>query len=74
MLAEGGVRWLIGSMVNRGFCDGLTDRLTDGQTDICDSRVAFVTESRSFRHLYVELELAAGSRNIVLIVHIRIFS
>ena len=25
--------------------DGLTDRQTDGQTDICDSRVAFATEN-----------------------------
>ena len=24
--------------------DGRTDRQTDGQTDICDSRVAFATE------------------------------
>ena len=25
--------------------DGRTDRQTDGQTDICDSRVAFATEN-----------------------------
>ena len=29
----------------RGFCDGQTDRLTDRQTDICYSRVAFATEN-----------------------------
>ena len=29
----------------RGFCDRLTDGLTDRQTDICDSRVAFATEN-----------------------------
>ena len=26
--------------------DGRTDRQTDGQTDICDSRVAFATENK----------------------------
>ena len=28
----------------RGFCDGRTDRQRDRRTDICNSRVAFVTE------------------------------
>ena len=26
----------------------MTDRLTDGRTDICDSRVAFATENNTF--------------------------
>ena len=34
----------------RGFCDRRTDVQTDGQTDICDSRVAFVTENNE--HLF----------------------
>ena len=29
----------------RGFCDRRTDVQTDGQMDICDSRVAFATEN-----------------------------
>ena len=29
----------------RGFADGQTDEWTDKQTDICDCRVAFVTEN-----------------------------
>ena len=29
----------------RGFADGQTDGLTDEQTDICDCRVASVTEN-----------------------------
>ena len=29
----------------RGFCDRRTDRQTDGQTDICDSTVAFAIEN-----------------------------
>ena len=44
-------RWVIGSMVNRsnserlrGFDFRWTDRQKDGQTDICDCRVAFATE------------------------------
>ena len=36
----------------RGFCDRRTDRRTDrytyGQMDICNSRVAFVTENRDY--------------------------
>ena len=34
--------------------DGRTDRQTDGQTDICDSRVAFATENVYFSLLYVD--------------------
>ena len=44
-------QWLMGmSMMadksdsERSFDDRWTDRLTDGLTDICDSRVAFATE------------------------------
>ena len=32
----------------RGFFDRRTDVQTDGQTDICDSRVAFATENIQF--------------------------
>ena len=31
----------------RGFADGQTDGLTDEQTDICDCRVASVTENEN---------------------------
>ena len=41
-------RWLIGSMVDRSDSErlrGFCNRLTDRQTDICNSRVAFATEN-----------------------------
>ena len=38
----------------RGFDFRLTDRQTDGQTDICDSRVAFATEKFTFTTENVE--------------------
>ena len=41
-------RWSVGSMVDRSKSERLgvfvTDGLTDGQMDICNSRVAFATE------------------------------
>ena len=40
-----------------GFGDGLTDRQTDGQTDICDCRVAFATENYRFWLVVLKLYL-----------------
>ena len=42
--------WLMADSYDSEMLRGFCNRLTDWQTDICDSRVTFATENRAFRN------------------------